>query len=145
MLGLSRPSASESSRPALRRRVRSVGVAPAAVGSSDPRANAATAELASTLLSGTDGRALICFATSAEPTVPRRSPLRQNGAERVVVAPWFLAPGLLTDRLSAAAATVCPRARFAETIGGHSLLIETMIDRYRQVADALPDRLVRSA
>ncbi|MFC8933719.1 sirohydrochlorin chelatase [Rhodococcus sp. NPDC057135] len=125
----------------------SVGVALAAVGSSDARANAATAELASTLLTGTNWSGVrICFATSAEPTVAQAiSALEQDGAEHVVVAPWFLAPGLLTDRLSAAAATACPRARFADTIGGHSLLIETMIDRYRQVADALPDRLVRSA
>jgi len=125
----------------------SVGVALAAVGSSDARANAATSELASTLLTGTNWSGVrICFATSTEPTVAQAiSALEQDGAERVVVAPWFLAPGLLTDRLSAAAATACPRARFADTIGGHSLLIETMIDRYRQVADALPDRLVRSA
>ncbi|MGG7103710.1 sirohydrochlorin chelatase [Rhodococcus sp. 24CO] len=125
----------------------SVGVALAAVGSSDARANAATAELASTLLSGTNWSGVhICFATSAEPTVAQAiSALERGGAERVVVAPWFLAPGLLTDRLSAAASTASLPTRFAHTIGGHSLLVETMIDRYRQIADALPDRLVRSA
>jgi sirohydrochlorin ferrochelatase len=73
------------------------------------------------------------------------SALRECGANRIVVAPWFLAPGLLTDRLSAAATTAFDGTVFADTIGAHALLIETMIDRYNAAAETLPGRLIRSA
>lgn len=68
----------------------SVGVALAAVGSSDARANAATAELASTLLSGTNWSGVrICFATSAEPTVAQaisaRAERRRTRCRRTLV------------------------------------------------------------
>lgn len=124
-----------------------VGVALAAVGSSDASANAATARLARVLASGTTWSGVrICFATSAQPSVAHAiSALQDGGAERIVVAPWFLAPGLLTDRLSAAAVAAYEGALFAETIGAHTLLVETMIDRYSTTVAALPDRLVRSA
>lgn len=125
----------------------SVGVALAAVGSSDALANAATTKLADRLASGTTWSGVqICFATSTQPTVAQAMlALRESGAERIVVAPWFLAPGLLTDRLSAAATATYDRAVFADTIGAHPLLVETMIDRYQQVVERLTDRLVRSA
>lgn len=125
----------------------SVGVAVAAVGSSDADANTATAEIAGTLTAGTNWSGVrVCFATSAQPTVSDTiSALREGGAERIVVAPWFLAPGLLTDRLSAAAVTAFDGTVFADTIGAHDLLIETMIDRYTAAVGTLPGRLVRSA
>jgi sirohydrochlorin ferrochelatase len=125
----------------------SVGVALAAVGSSDADANAATTELAAVLLAGTNWSGVrICFATSAEPTVAQAiSALEHDGAERIVVAPWFLAPGLLTDRLSTAATAAFHGTVFADTIGAHALLVETMIDRYTTTLGTLPGRLVRSA
>ncbi|TSD46532.1 sirohydrochlorin chelatase [Rhodococcus sp. KBS0724] len=125
----------------------SVGVALAAVGSSDADANAATTELAAVLLAGTNWSGVrICFATSAEPTVAQAiSALEHDGAERIVVAPWFLAPGLLTDRLSTAATAAFHGTVFADTIGAHTLLVETMIDRYTTALGTLPGRLVRSA
>lgn len=125
----------------------SVGVALAAVGSSDATANGATSDLAPRLASCTNWSGVrICFATSAQPGVAEAiSELREGGAERIVVAPWFLAPGLLTDRLSKAATTAFAGALFADTIGAHSMLVETMIDRYTSAVRAFPGRLVRSA
>ncbi|QXW01696.1 sirohydrochlorin chelatase [Rhodococcus globerulus] len=125
----------------------SVGVAVAAVGSSDAEANSATAEIPGALATGTKWSGVrVCFATSAQPSVGAAiSALRECGANRIVVAPWFLAPGLLTDRLSAAATTAFGGTVFADTIGAHALLIETMIDRYNAAAETLPGRLIRSA
>lgn len=124
-----------------------VGVALAAVGSSDAAANADSARLASMLRSGTAWSGVrVCFATSAEPTVAQSiASLREGGARHIVVAPWFLAPGLLTDRLGRAATAAHADTRFTDTIGSHPLLVETIVDRYRQVAGSLADRLIRSA
>ncbi|MGC0364690.1 sirohydrochlorin ferrochelatase [Rhodococcus sp. 27YEA15] len=111
-----------------------VGVALAAVGSSQEQANADTAAVTDDLAAGTAWAGVeICFATSTTPSVSDAiADLRARGATRVVVAPWFLAPGLLTDRLGNAAADAHPGALFADTIGAHPLLVETMLDRFRQ-------------
>jgi sirohydrochlorin ferrochelatase len=111
-----------------------LGIVLAAVGSSDPAANDRTRELAGSVVAGTRwSGAVTCFATSAEPTVQQAiSTLRQAGAERVVIAPWFLAPGLLTDRLSRAAESCGPGITYAATIGPHPRLLDVMLDRYSQ-------------
>ncbi|WP_280470284.1 CbiX/SirB N-terminal domain-containing protein, partial [Nocardia brasiliensis] len=68
----------------------------------------------------------ICFATT-EPTVNQAiSRLHARGAEEIMVAPWFLAPGLLTDRLVAAA----PHVVHADVIGAHPALSEIGWERY---------------
>ncbi len=54
------------------------------------------------------------------------SRLRARGAEEILVAPWFLAPGLLTDRLVAAA----PHVVHADVIGAHPALSEIVWERY---------------
>ncbi|MGV9331249.1 sirohydrochlorin chelatase [Nocardia sp. NPDC003726] len=102
------------------------GVAVAAVGSSSAAANARTAEVAARLAARTGWRTGICFATT-EPAVPEAvSRLRAHGADHVLVAPWFLAPGLLTDRLIQAA----PEAVHADVLGAHPALTEVILDRY---------------
>ena len=54
--------------------------------------------------------------------------LRRSGARRVVIAPWFLAPGRLTDRVAQfAAAEGIP---MAAPLGGHRLVAETVLDRF---------------
>ncbi|WP_227980619.1 sirohydrochlorin chelatase [Nocardia spumae] len=104
-----------------------LGVAVAAVGSSSAAANRATAEVAARLAAGTSWQSTICFATTT-PSLPQAvAQLRRRGAERVTVAPWFLAPGLLTDRLVADG----PRLTHAPTIGGHPLLGAVALERYR--------------
>lgn len=111
-----------------------LGIVLAAVGSSDPEANDRTRALAGAVVAGTRwSSAVTCFATAAEPTVQQAiSTLRQSGAERIVIAPWFLAPGLLTDRLSRAAECCGPGITYAATIGPHTRLLDVMLDRYSQ-------------
>lgn len=103
-----------------------LGIAVAAVGSSSPAANALTAGVARRLAARTGHLTEICFATT-EPTVGQAiSRLRERGADEVLVAPWFLAPGLLTDRLLAAA----PEVSHAAAIGAHPALPEIVWERY---------------
>lgn len=113
------------------------GVVLAAVGSSDSRANDRTCALTGVLAEGNLWATTACFATSAEPTVGQAiSLLRSRGVERIVIAPWFLAPGRLTDRLGAAALDAAPEVVFAETIGAHRNVAEVALDRYRSALGA---------
>ena len=100
------------------------GIALTAVGSSSAVANARTADVARRIELATGRRTEICFATT-EPSV--RQAISALDTDRVVVAPWLLAPGLLLDRVAAAA----PGAVFAATIGNHPLLTDLVLDRYR--------------
>ncbi|MFF3570747.1 sirohydrochlorin chelatase [Nocardia jiangxiensis] len=114
-----------------------VGVAVAAVGSSSPEANRRTRTLGGLLAAGTAWRTEACFATT-EPSLPQAiSALDALGCTRVVVAPWFLAPGLLTDRLAAAA----PHVTHAEPLGSHGLVAKVVVQRY---TTAVHDLRVRS-
>ncbi|WP_420915357.1 sirohydrochlorin chelatase [Mycobacterium malmoense] len=109
-----------------------LGVLVVAIGSSDPVANARTARVAPKLLAGTGW----VGATTAFATRPQRSlaeaagRLRRQGARRVIIAPWFLAPGLLPDRVRAFA----DRAgiEIASPLGAHRLVAETVLDRFDQ-------------
>lgn len=103
-----------------------LGVAVAAVGSSSTEANTRTAAVAAHLATTTGWLTEICFATT-EPTVTEAiSRLHTRGADRVLVAPWFLAPGLLTDRLL----TTAPEPVHADVIGAHPALTEIVWERY---------------
>ncbi|WP_441342973.1 sirohydrochlorin chelatase [Nocardia sp.] len=113
-----------------------LGIAMAAVGSSSAAANARTAQIAQRLAAITGLPTEICFATT-EPSLPEAvSALRARSVDHILVAPWFLAPGLLTDRLEAAA----PNLVHARTIGAHPLLTDVILDRYT-TASALPLKL----
>ncbi|WP_408637372.1 sirohydrochlorin chelatase [Nocardia aurea] len=105
---------------------RRIGVAVAAVGSSNAAANTRTAAVARRLAAETGWLTEICYATT-EPTLDAATArLRARGADRVLVAPWFLAPGLLTDRLASAA----PDLAHADVIGAHPALTDVVWDRY---------------
>nr|WP_306356125.1 MULTISPECIES: CbiX/SirB N-terminal domain-containing protein [unclassified Nocardia] len=113
-----------------------LGVAVAAVGSSSAAANERTAHVARELTALTGWDSEICFATT-EPTVTAAlSRLRSRGARRLLVAPWFLAPGLLTDRLVNAA----PDTTHAAAIGAHHLLADVVLNRF-DAAASLPRTL----
>lgn len=115
-----------------------VGVAVAAVGTASAQANARTSDVARHLAALTGWHTEICFATT-EPSVTQAiSRLRASGAEHLLVAPWFLAPGLLTDRLAATA----PDVVHAPVIGPNTALTEIVWDRYDS---ALINSLSRSA
>ncbi|WP_084525372.1 sirohydrochlorin chelatase [Nocardia vaccinii] len=103
-----------------------LGVAVAAVGSSSAEANRRTRTLGSLLAAGTAWRTAVCFATT-EPSLPQAiSALHALECTRFVVAPWFLAPGLLTDRL----VTAAPHVTHAEPLGSHGLVAKVVAQRY---------------
>lgn len=115
----------------------SLGVLVVAIGSSHPTANACTATIANKLAAGTQWAG----ATTAFATAPGSGPgslpaaidqLRQQGAHQLVIASWFLASGILTDRVSAYAQT----AGIAMTapLGAHPLVVSTVLDRFDQAA-----------
>jgi sirohydrochlorin ferrochelatase len=109
-----------------------VGVLVAAIGSSDPRANARTRQVASQLLVGTSwAGATTAFVTRPEPSLAEAAGrLRRQGARRLVIAPWFLAPGLLPDRVRDFA--VDAGIELAEPLGAHRLVAQTVLDRFDQ-------------
>lgn len=113
-----------------------LGVLVVAIGSSNPAANARTAEVAPRLVAGTRwAAATTAFATHREPSLAdsvRR--LRDQGAGRVVIAPWFLAPGRIPDRVQRFAAE--SGVPMAGPLGAHPLVAETVLDRFDQVTAA---------
>ena len=102
------------------------------MGSSRPAANVRTRTVAARLAAGTAwAGAVTCFATAVEPSVSQAiTQLRARGAERVIVASCFLAPGRLTDRVRSAADHAAPGVFHADVIGAHPLLAEVALDRY---------------
>ena len=109
-----------------------LGVLVVAIGTSDPTVNARTARVAPKLLADTGWAG----ATTAFATRPERSlaeglgRLRRQGARRVVIAPWFLAPGLLPDRVRRFADEA--GIEMAAPLGSHRLVAETVLDRFDQ-------------
>jgi sirohydrochlorin ferrochelatase len=114
-----------------------LGVLVVAIGSTHATANARTAQVARNVIRGTHWRcATTAFATGSGPSPAEAvDRLRRRGARRVVIAPWFLAPGRLTDRVAAyAAAEGIP---MAAPLGAHRLVAETVLARFN-VAVAQP-------
>lgn len=107
-----------------------LGVVVAAIGSTHAVANARTAQVARKLMAGSRwAGATTAFATGSGPSPAEAADrLRRRGAQRVVIAPWFLAPGRLTDRVAKeAAAEGIP---MAAPLGAHRLVVETVLDRF---------------
>jgi sirohydrochlorin ferrochelatase len=109
-----------------------LGVLVVAVGSSWDAVNARTTRVAPALAAETSWAAAItAFATGPRPSVAAAAHLlRRRGATRLVIAPWFLAHGRITDR-------VANFARFngiamAEPLGSHHLVAATVLDRFDQ-------------
>ena len=79
--------------------------------------------------------ARIAFATGPRPALADAAlRLRSDGARRIVVAPWFLAHGRITDRVAEHA-----RAQglsMTEPLGSHNLVAATVLDRYEAVIAA---------
>jgi sirohydrochlorin ferrochelatase len=106
-----------------------VGVLVTAVGSSRPQANARTASVADHLVQHTNWTATTAFATGPHPTLAEAAAiLRERGATRLVIAPWFLAHGRITDGIAEYARA--QRILMAEPLGPHRLVAETVLDRY---------------
>ncbi|WP_113963989.1 sirohydrochlorin chelatase [Mycobacterium shimoidei] len=107
-----------------------LGVVVAAIGSSHVAANARTASVAVRLASGTRwAGATTAFATGPGPRLAEAvEALRRDGAERLVIAPWFLAPGRLLDRMAEYARG--EDIPMAAPLGAHRLVAATVLDRY---------------
>ncbi|MGI5220803.1 sirohydrochlorin chelatase [Nocardia sp. CA-290969] len=112
-----------------------VGIALAAVGSSSAAANRNTTRLAHRFSALTGLPTEVCFATAAPALTHAVTRLRARGAENLLVAPWFLAPGLLTDGLH----DQDPSLPHAAVLGPDPALAEVVWDRYDTAAGrALP-------
>jgi sirohydrochlorin ferrochelatase len=118
-----------------------VGVLVAAIGSSNPVANARTRRVAPHLLAGTSwAGATTAFVTRPEPSLAEAAGrLRRQGARRLVVAPWFLAPGRLPDRVRRFADNA--GMALAAPLGAHRLVAETVLDRFDQARKTRADRI----
>ncbi len=115
---------------------RGLGVLVVAVGSSHAAANARTAALTEVLARGTRWSGVqVAYATGPDPSVEDGiEVLRSRGARRIVVAPWFIAPGRITDRVAAIADAA--GLSMVEPLGAHRLVAETVLDRFDQAVAA---------
>ncbi|MFD9125434.1 sirohydrochlorin chelatase [Kitasatospora sp. NPDC059571] len=121
------------------------GVVLAAAGSSDPSADAATRAVAADWARSRGwAGAEVTYASAAGPRVPDAvAALRAAGAARVAVCPYLLAPGLLPDRIAAAAADAGADL-LAPVLGAAPEIARLLLERYdeaRQAAGAAPTAL----
>jgi sirohydrochlorin cobaltochelatase len=106
-------------------------------GSTDPDANAEIAKVARLLWEGR-GYASVepAFISLADPGVPAGlEKLRRLGAGRIIVAPYFLFPGILPDRIVSQSDAFAEEHPFlsievAELIGDCDELADVVIERY---------------
>ncbi|MCI4675258.1 sirohydrochlorin chelatase [Candidatus Mycolicibacterium alkanivorans] len=107
-----------------------LGVLVVAVGSSRAAANARAATLVATLAEGTRWAGVqVAYATGPQRSVINGIELlRQGGAGRIVLAPWFIAPGRITDRVSKIACSA--DIPMAEPLGSHPLMAQAVLDRF---------------
>ncbi|MCD0481524.1 sirohydrochlorin chelatase [Streptacidiphilus sp. ASG 303] len=113
------------------------GVVLAAAGSSDPAANAGLRAVAAEWRR-TRGWASVevAHASAVPPHVPQAvASLRAAGAERIAVAPYLVAPGLLPDRIAAAAAEAGADL-VAPVLGAAPELARLLLHRYDTAASA---------
>ncbi len=108
-------------------------------GSTDPDANAEVAKVARLLWEGRGYAGTeFCFISLAEPSVPAAlDKVRRLGADRVVVVPYFLFPGVLPDRIAAqshqfAALHSGLDVRVAGLIGDCPELADLVLERYQE-------------
>ncbi|MDT0491397.1 sirohydrochlorin chelatase [Streptomyces griseus] len=124
----------------LGRRLREAGVRPgdiprtglvlASAGSSDPEAIAVIAEIARELRHTGWCAVRPAFASAALPrTEDAVRALRAEGADRVAVAPYVIAPGWLPDRI-AAGAKAAGADVLADVLGPAPELARLLLDRY---------------
>ncbi|SNR58717.1 Sirohydrochlorin ferrochelatase [Haloechinothrix alba] len=114
-----------------------LGVVLTGVGSSRAAANEAVATIARRWHRSTGFAAVThAFATARPGTGAALARLRARGAREQAIAPWFLAPGLLLDRIAREA----PDCRIAEPLGDHPLVAELVLHRYHAVSGSTAHR-----
>jgi sirohydrochlorin ferrochelatase len=112
-----------------------LGVIVVAVGSSSAVANARTSVVATALADGTRWAGTqVAFATGPHADLAgTAAALRRSGARRLVIVPWFLAHGRITDRVADFAAR--EDISMAEPLGSHNLVAATVLDRFDDVTE----------
>jgi sirohydrochlorin ferrochelatase len=107
----------------------------ASAGSSQPSANAAIAAMASGWQAGRGWRAVRpAYASAASPTPAQAvADLLRDGAERVVVASYLLAPGLFADRIRESS-LAAGAAAVSAPLGAGTEVADVLLDRYLQAA-----------
>ncbi|WHT20887.1 sirohydrochlorin chelatase [Crossiella sp. CA-258035] len=117
---------------------RELGVVLAGAGSSHEPANATVRALARRWSAGAGWAGVeAAFAASARPdvaTVVER--LKALGAQRIALASWFLAPGLLPDRVIAAARACGLDTVVARPLGDDPEVAELVLHRYAEACAA---------
>ena len=115
---------------------RDLGVVVAAIGSSAAAANARTATVANKLTEGSEwAGTTTVFATGSGPSLADAARvLRRRGAHKLVVAPWFLAPGRLPDKVASAARDA--GIPMAAPLGAHRSVAATVLDRFDEAVAA---------
>ena len=115
---------------------RDLGVLVVAVGSSRAEANARTSALADALADSTRWAGVqVAYATGPCPSVmDGLGMLQERGARRIVMAPWFIAPGRITDRVAGIAGPA--GIPMAAPLGAHPLVAQTVLDRFDQAVAA---------
>lgn len=113
-----------------------VGVVLAGAGSSHAPANALVSAVAGRWAAGSRwAGATSAFAAAADPTVPAAiASLRAAGARRIAVGSWFLAPGLLPDRVTEQALAVADDVVVAPPLGADIDVAELILHRYNAAA-----------
>jgi sirohydrochlorin ferrochelatase len=119
------------------RRLAEVGVSPAdsefgvvlaAAGSQRAQPNTAVVAVAQRLAQHTRWQVAPAFACAARPTVSDAiATLQAHGAHRIAVASWFLAPGLLPDKVVRQAGDT---VRLAAPLGADAAVAELIVHRY---------------
>ncbi len=108
-----------------------LGVVLAGVGSADAAANDVVADVAARLHQRGDYAGVThAFATCGPNVESAIARLRARGAGRIAIAPWFLAPGLLLDRIERRARHVAPDAVLAAPLGAADAVSTVILTRY---------------
>lgn len=117
-----------------------LGVVLAGTGSSSASANAVVASLARRWQRRYDWAGVAAGFAAAEPGLPAAvRTLRSQGARRIAVASWFLAPGLLLDRIIGQARQEDPDAVVAEPLGPAVELADLVVRKYAEAPVGMAD------
>lgn len=108
-----------------------LGVVLAAVGSSHAPANAVVHDVARRLQARNSCLVTPAFASATKPDVGAAvARLRARGARRFAVGSWFLAPGLLPDRIRAHVDECAPGSPVAGPLGADGRVADLVLRRY---------------
>ena len=109
----------------------------AAAGSTDPAGLADVEQAAALLRSEWGPQVTFACVSAGGPDIPEAVEyLRQSGADRVCVAPYLLAPGRFSRRVTDLAA-VAGATTVAPVLGGHRLVTDLVVLHYQQGLRAL--------